>query len=111
MNPFDALGSVILGIFRHKATQAWIRLLVSVLVTSFVTFTGVLGATILASYATFGALGALIVGLGTASLSTASAVFYLWMRSPLTKKIPIALPQQVLKAADEEPMAYIEREE
>lgn len=92
LNP---LGSIVVGLLANRQLQRWLRLLASLAGTALVTFLGIFGLTVLSAYPTVGAAGALVLGLGTASISTSVTVLWLWRRHPLTKGIPIAVPARV----------------
>ena len=97
----DALGNFILGWIKNGQMQAWLRLLMSLSGTAFVSFFGVLGITIVSLYPTLGPVGALIIGLGSASLAMALSVLFLWRNSKLTKMIPIAVAGDIEAAYQE----------
>lgn len=97
----DAIGNFILGWIKNGQMQAWLRLLMSLSGTAFVSFFGVLGLTIVSLYPTLGPVGALIIGLGSASLAMAISVLFLWRNSKLTKMIPIAVAGDIEKAYQE----------
>lgn len=91
MNPFDTIGTFFVGLIKEGHLQAWYKLAVSCLATIFVTFFGTFGLTGLAlinSQNNYTLI--LVISLLTACLHTALAVLVLWMKSPLTKGIPIA---------------------
>ena len=92
----DALSNFILGWIKNGQMQAWIRLLMSIFGTAFVAFFGVLGVTIVTLYPTIGT-GALVIGIGAASLAMAISVLFLWRSSKLTKGIPIAVTGDIEK--------------
>jgi hypothetical protein len=97
----DALAKFVLGWIKNGQMQAWIRLLVSLAGTSFVAFFGVFGLTVITLTPTLGPVGALIIGLGSASLAMALSVLFLWRNSKLTKMIPIAVAGDIEAAYQE----------
>jgi hypothetical protein len=97
----DVIGNFILGWIKNGQMQAWIRLLMSLSGTAFVSFFGVFGLTIVSLYPTLGPVGALIIGLGAASLAMALSVLFLWRNSKLTKMIPIAVAGDIEAAYQE----------
>ena len=97
-NPFTAIGSFILGAIRNGQVQAWTRLIVAILGTSFVSFFGVFGLTVPLIYKDFGAAGSLVIGLAAGCLAMATSVLFLWRKSKLTKGLPMVVPGNVEEA-------------
>ncbi len=96
MDPFHALASFVLGLIKHGAVQAWLRLVASLVATAFVTFFGTLGLTLTAQVtAGMPASTAFILALGYSSLMMALMILGLWLKSPLTKNIPILWPAAI----------------
>jgi hypothetical protein len=91
MNP---LATLAIGWYRTGKLQGWIRLLASCLVTAFVTFFGTFGL-IVGALVNSGGVNALVIGLAAASTAMALSVLSLWLRSPLTKGIPILYPGKI----------------
>jgi hypothetical protein len=88
----------------------WARLIASVLITVLVVFPTTWGT------AGLGALAkgsdrwtALVFGFLTALVTTGLIVYQLWLRSPLTKGIAIAVPSSLQKAALEQDVTLTER--
>lgn len=98
LNPFEAIGSFILGLIKAGKVQAWTRLFVSVFGTAFVSFFGVMGATIPCLYSQLGPAGSLTLGFAAGCLAMATSVLFLWRRSELTKKLPIVVPGGIEEA-------------
>lgn len=88
MSPFDLLSKLILGIYHEGHIQAWIRLIFACSISAFVSFFGIFGTTLLGT-------SSLIISLGTASVSMSVCVLLLWLKSPLTKGIPVLYPGTV----------------
>lgn len=82
MNPFDALGNFAVNLIKHGAVQAWMKLLVSCLVSSVVAFAGFFGSVLLSTKS-------FVLAIGSGSLAVSITLVSLWIKSPLTKGIPI----------------------
>jgi ABC-type multidrug transport system permease subunit len=95
MNPFDTLGTVIVGVYRTGKMQAWAKLAASCIATAFVSFWGTLGITLMSGKP-------MAYAIGAASLSMALSFLALWVRSPLTKGIPILYPGKIAAARIEQ---------
>lgn len=95
MSPFDAIGQFALGLIKSGHVQGWYRLIASVLATAFVTFWGILGIALVQG-------SGWAVSFGTASLAMSLAVLGIWLRSPLTKGIPILYPSKIEAARIEQ---------
>jgi hypothetical protein len=77
----------------------WARLVASITITALVVFPFIMGSTALALWQTAGIWTGLGVGFATALVTTSLVVYNLWVRSPLTKGISIAVPSQLAAAA------------
>ena len=77
----------------------WFRLMASVIITSYVVFPGLWGATTLSLWKLYGIWVALGAGFATALSVTPLVIYNLWVRDPLTKGISIALPSSLAQAA------------
>lgn len=91
MNPFDGIASFFVGLIHEGHLQAWIKLGVSCLATSFVTFFGtfgLVGLSLISSQNNYTLI--FVISLLTACLHMSLAVLTLWLKSPLTKGMPIA---------------------
>jgi hypothetical protein len=105
MNPLGALAEFGLGLIREGHVQGWCRLAASILASAFVSFFGTLGLSALAELqAGKPASVAIILALAHASIVMALMVLALWLKSPLTKGIPILYPGKI-EAARLEQMA------
>lgn len=88
----------------------WARLLGSIAITSYVTFLVVWGATGLGVIAAGkNCWLALVAGFLTAMFVTGAIVYQLWVRSPLTKGIAIALPSRFVEDVMKENVTITER--
>lgn len=88
----------------------WARLIASIVITSFVTFTvtwGAVGAAVLA--AGHQCWTALVGGFLTAIFAVGAIVYQLWTRSPLTKGIAIAVPSKYVETILQENVTISER--
>jgi hypothetical protein len=84
----DPLGSVlgfINGLIRTHKLNEWVKLIVSMGFSFWSSFCYACGGVLIAH-------GAFLVGIGTGMLAGATAIAWLWMESPLTKKIMAAIP-------------------
>ncbi len=96
MNPLDALAKFGLGLIHEGHVQAWCRLAASLIATAFVTFFGTLGvSTITNIQVGTPPLAAIILAGAHASLLMALMVLGIWLKSPLTKGIPILYPGKI----------------
>lgn len=77
-----ALSSLVIGIYHEGHIQGWIRLFVSCLATSVITFSGTFGLTLLSTKS-------LILALGSSMVAISVSLISLWIKSPLTKGVPI----------------------
>lgn len=96
MNPLNALASFAVGLIHEGHIQAWMRLLASILATAFVTFFGSFGLSLIAqvqSGVQYSA--AFVLALAHASALMALMVLGIWLKSPLTKGIPILYPGKI----------------
>src|SRR5437016_3724253 len=99
MNPFDGLARLVLGFVHQGIMQAWMRLAASIAATAFVSFFGTLGTSIVAAHEPIG------IAFGHASLVMALMVLALWLKNPLTRKIPILYPGKIEAARLEQLVA------
>ncbi len=83
------IGGIIGSLITKHAINQWAKLLVSLIVTSFVSGMGVTGSALMAGTKPLPAIGAGMV-------ASAVNVAFLWYRSKLTKGVSIALPQNIL---------------
>ena len=110
-----AISTIIVGIFgvmkKGKRRWAWFRFAMSIFGTAFVSFWGTWGV-IGGGALTAGAepIVALATGFFAGALTMATAVLALWLRSPLTKGIPILAPMKVEEnLLDEDGFVYTEK--
>ena len=112
-----SLSSLIIGLYAaNKAVNSgtalaeeWFKFGASIMGTAFVTFNGTWGAAIIAHFSTGSNIWVcLVLGFGEALLATAALVAWLWMRSPLTRGIPIAMPMKVQQEVLNGGFSYIE---
>src|SRR6266705_5577395 len=94
MNPFEGIATLLIGVYRTGKLQAWARLLASCSATAFITFFATFGLTV-SALAKGPPVVALVMGLATASLAMALSVLGLWLRSPLTRNIPLLYPAKI----------------
>ena len=96
-----------------SAAEAWAygfyRLMMALSITAFVCFLGTWGGTALAMWQSVGIWVGLGVGFATALSVTSLVIFNLWMRSELTKGIPIALPSSLAEAATNQDVTITQR--
>lgn len=96
MDPFNAIGNFAIGLIRTGKIQGWIKLAASCAATAFVTFFGIFGLSLTAALQSGTLAGqAIALSLGYASVAMAISVLSLWLRSPLTKGIPILYPGRI----------------
>lgn len=96
MDPFSAIGTVVVGLIRNGQIQNWCRLLASLLMSGAVTFLFIFGASLLALYEKGGITPVwdIVLSVGAACTSTSGVLMYLWQTDPATKGIPIAFPSK-----------------
>src|SRR6266571_7986398 len=99
MNPFDGLAKLIIGLVHEGVVAAYMRLAASIAATAFVSFFGTLGTSIVAGHEP------LAIAIGHASLVMALMVLALWLKNPLTRKIPILYPGKIEAARLEQLVA------
>ena len=101
----DFLAKIILGVYHEGKVQAWIRLIFACSVSAFIAFFGIFGTTLLSTQS-------FLVSLGTASISMSVCVLLLWIKSPLTKGIPILYPGKIdterIKQLTDDGIVYVE---
>ena len=97
IDPFSAIATFGLGLIKNGQLQGWCRLAASLIATAFVTFFGTFGIAVVGLIQTNSA-APLTLGLAYASISMSVAVLSLWLRSPLTKGIPILYPGKIESA-------------
>lgn len=91
--PWDALGNLIIGWVKANRVRDWMRLVLAIFGSAFVTLTGVWGATIWTLYAQgYTVAWSLTLGFASGLLSVSAVTLFLWRTSELTKGIPIAVP-------------------
>jgi hypothetical protein len=87
---------VINGFFERHQVEKWARLILSCGVSAFCTGTGVMGAGVIAHLSAGTRPGvAMAYGFGEGLVASAALVLHLWIKSPLTKGMPIAVPGSV----------------
>jgi hypothetical protein len=103
MNPLDALATFGLGLIHEGHLQGWFRLAASIAATAFVSFFGTLGISAMTQVQQ-GATPheALFLAAAHASLVMALMVLGIWLKSPLTKGIPILYPGKIEAARIEQ---------
>src|SRR6266850_6164112 len=90
MDPFNAIGNLVLGIYKEGKAQKWIKLL----------FTLGFSATTTFLYVTGGALASTRswpISIGSGMISSAVILTVLFRRSDLTKGMIVALPADEAK--------------
>lgn len=96
MNPLDTLAKFGLGLISEGHAQAWFRLIASILATAFVTFFGTLGLSVVGSVQSgMPAVPAMMLAIAHSSLLMALMVLGIWLKSPLTKGIPVLYPGKI----------------
>ena len=95
-NPLDTLVNLYLGFLHEGHAQAWCRLIASIMATAFITFFGTIGLSVM-SQMQIGTLpaAAIVLAVAHASLLMALMVLGIWLKSPLTKNIPIMYPGKI----------------
>lgn len=93
-----AIANIITGIIRTHKIDKWGRLIIGCMMSGFMTFAGTTGAGGLAHIATGSSPSmAFVLGMFEGLMASAATVFYLWVRNPLSKDIPIAIPTSIEK--------------
>jgi len=107
-----ALASIVLGrwpelitglIREHKLDQ-WGRLFISLASSYFVGFNAAGGAALIAGHG-------LLLALGAGMLGGVCSFVFIYVRSPLTKNIPIAIPASVIVQAEASDLTWNKRDE
>ena len=86
MNPWSAIGDLILGYWKAKKIQQWITLIFQMSLSATVTLLFVAG-TVLTS------TGSFALGFGSGMSASAVVLVYFFRRSPLTKGMMLVAPQ------------------
>lgn len=113
MGIFEAISSVIVGWMQvnkaSKLAEDWFKQGMSIFGTAFVCFFGTFGAVGYTSIKTGDApLVAFMLALFMGSGAMAAGVGLLWLRSPLTRGIPLLVPMSVEKHMQESDHVYHE---
>lgn len=87
MTPWDAVGNVIVGIYKEKKAQRWVTLIFQMSLSACVTFSFVCGSSLIASRS-------FAVGIGSGMVSAAIVVVYFFRRSDLTKGMMLVAPSE-----------------
>lgn len=95
LDPFNALGNILLGYIKAGRAQKWGKLVASLSISAFVTFWGTWGLAISTLYSAVGPVGALILGFAAACVAMSTTVLFLWRRHPLTKELMVSVPGDI----------------
>ena len=101
MGPWDAVGTFFAELIAAKRLEKWYKLAVTMAFSATVTFLSSCGGILLA-----GKPWPLAVGGGM--VASAGALVYLYVRSPLTKGMMIAVPQQAAMSGTSQGLETIE---
>lgn len=96
VTPWDALAYLIIGWVKANRVRDWARLVLAIAGSSFVTMTGVWGATIWTLYAQgVPPIWCLELGFASGLLSVSAVILFLWRNNKLTKGMMMAVPGPV----------------
>lgn len=90
MDPFNAIGGLILGWLKNKALQGWIKLLFTMFFSAGVSFLFICGSMLVSTRDW-------AVSIGTGMIVSSITVTVLFRTSPLTKKMMVVLPADEAK--------------
>jgi hypothetical protein len=103
MDPISDIGGIVLGFIRRGEIQAWCRLGASCLATTVITGLGVFGISLAGELAGGVPIPmALALSLASSCTLTSVCLYALWMKSPLTKNMPLLIPMKIEAARIEE---------
>ncbi len=99
-----ALVQLVFGLVRAHRLDQWLRLCFAMAWSYATAFNFTMGAALLAHQP-------LTAGLGAGMVAGASAAVFLFVRSPLTKKLMVAVPKDLLREAETQPgLASVEHQ-
>jgi hypothetical protein len=108
-----AIVQLVNGLHRTKKEiqqkEGWFRLIMSIVVTSFVGFSGMMGITIWSLYDQYGAIGSLVLGFASGLIWMAVTTVALWKRSPMTRGMSIVVPGKIEEKVLEASVTYTEK--
>lgn len=90
MDPFNAIGNVILGVYKERKVQAWVKLIFTMGFSAGTTFLYVTGGSLAATKSW-------PISIGSGMISSAVILTVLFRRSDLTKGMIVALPAEEAK--------------
>lgn len=93
MNPWDAIGALILGWHKAGQLQGWLRLCFGIAFSSTLAFGFAAGTSLFANQG-----WPVSVGAGLVSASSVALAAYLHANQKLTQGITIAVPQEIVNA-------------
>jgi hypothetical protein len=89
MDPFSGAVALVVGLIRTHRLNEWARLCFAMLWSYWTAFSFAMGTALVAAQP-------LPVALGSGMLTGAGAACFLFLRSPLTKGLMIAVPKELL---------------
>ena len=95
MTPWDAIGNLVLGLWKSHKVEKWVRAWMSVILSGLLTFLFTWGTVIGATYHTVGALGSLVLGFGAALVATAGSVLAIVRKVEQFKEIALFFPAAI----------------
>src|SRR5258707_10159064 len=90
MDPFHAIGEVVLGIYKERKVQNWCKLIFTLSFSAITTFLYVTGGSLAATRSW-------PISIGSGMVSAAVIMTVLFRRSDLTKGMIVALPAEEAK--------------
>lgn len=87
VDPLGALADVVLGVYKERKVQAWIKLLFELTFSGLMSGLFTCGSTLIASRSWS-------VSIGSGMITLVVCSVYLFRRSPLTKGMMLALPSE-----------------
>jgi len=90
MDPFHAIADVILGVYKERKVQAWVKLIFTLSFSAITTFLYVTGGSLAATQSW-------PISIGSGMVSSAVILTVLFRRSDLTQGMIVALPAEEAK--------------
>lgn len=100
MLPWDSIGNLVLGVWKSHKAEKWVKAWVSLTLSALITFTFVWGTAIMTFYPKFGAVGALVMGFGSALIAVSAVILVKVRTDEQFKNIALVFPSKVDQVAE-----------
>jgi hypothetical protein len=101
MNPWSAIGDLVLGLWKSHKFEKWVRAWMSIILSALITFLFTWGSVGASLYHSVGSVGALTLGFFAALVATAGAILNMVRRVEQFKNIALFFPAQADKPISE----------